>query len=45
MMTGIEPAEAEGVPADFVQESEAEKEQVVEEMTAPTDEKAAVENN
>jgi len=32
--------EAEGVPADFAKETEAEKEMIVEEMTAPTDEKA-----
>jgi large subunit ribosomal protein L19 len=30
----------EGVPADFAKETEGEKEMIVEEMTAPTDEKA-----
>jgi large subunit ribosomal protein L19 len=44
MMSAV-PAEAaasEGeVPADFANETEAEKELIVEQMTAPTDEKAA----
>lgn len=31
-------AQAEGVPTDFVNETEAEKEEIVAEMTAPTDE-------
>jgi large subunit ribosomal protein L19 len=38
MMNGA--AEAEGVPADFSNETEAEKEEIVAEMTAPTTEKA-----
>jgi large subunit ribosomal protein L19 len=37
--TTAEIPEAEGVPADFANETEAEKEMIVEEMTAPTDEK------
>jgi large subunit ribosomal protein L19 len=40
LMTGMEAAESETAPADFAQESEAEKEEVVAEMTAPTSEKA-----
>jgi large subunit ribosomal protein L19 len=40
MMTGMEAAEPEGVPADFKEETEAQKEEVVAEMTAPTSEKA-----
>ena len=34
--------EQEGVPADFANETEGQKEEIVEEMTAPTDEKAEV---
>jgi large subunit ribosomal protein L19 len=34
--------EQPGVPADFANETEAQKEEIVEEMTAPTDEKAEV---
>ena len=40
MMTGVGASEAKGVPADFAKESEAEKEEVVAELTAPTTEKA-----
>ena len=40
MMTGMEAAEPETVPADFADETEAQKEEVVAEMTAPTSEKA-----
>lgn len=40
MMTGMEAAESETVPADFKEETEAQKEEVVAEMTAPTSEKA-----
>jgi large subunit ribosomal protein L19 len=35
--------EKEGVPADFAKETEGEKEMIVEEMTAPTDDKAVAE--
>ena len=35
--------EPEGVPADFANETEAEKEEIVAEMTAPTDEKETAE--
>jgi hypothetical protein len=34
--------EQPGVPADFANETEAQKEEIVEEMTAPTDEQAEV---
>ncbi|HVU75304.1 MAG TPA: 50S ribosomal protein L19 [Candidatus Paceibacterota bacterium] len=40
MMTGMEAAEAETVPADFKDETESQKEEVVAEMTAPTSEKS-----
>ena len=39
-MIGTADAQEETVPADFAKETEAEKEEIVEEMTAPTDEKA-----
>ena len=38
--TRILPQEPEGVPADFAKETEGEKEAIVEELTAPTSEKA-----
>jgi large subunit ribosomal protein L19 len=40
MMTGMEAAEPETAPADFKEETEAQKEEVVAEMTAPTSEKS-----
>lgn len=39
MMNLSDAPEAEAVPADFAKETEAEKEMIVEEMTAPTDDK------
>jgi large subunit ribosomal protein L19 len=41
-MIDTSDAQAEGVPADFAKETEAEKEEIVVEMTAPTDDKAEV---
>jgi large subunit ribosomal protein L19 len=40
MMNLSDASEVADVPADFAKETEAEKEAIVEEMTAPTDEKA-----
>jgi len=37
--------EAEGVPADFAKETEGEKEVIVEEMTAPTNDKVSAEKS
>lgn len=39
----IAAAEAEAVPADFAKETEGEKEEITEELTAPTDEKETAE--
>jgi large subunit ribosomal protein L19 len=40
MMTGMEAAEPETAPTDFKEETEAQKEEVIAEMTAPTSEKS-----
>ena len=43
MSVSDSPTEVEGVPADFSAESEGEKEEIVAEMTAPTEEQAGEE--
>ena len=39
-MMGTAPISEEGIPTDFAKETESEKEEIVAEMTAPTDGKA-----